>query len=241
MRGTGCLILPLTIIGYSKCETSYEGNCGYACNPDGSCRTNWIGSFRPGGTEASCFSPQFGGNCFGTVNGCKDCNKICGGGSGSSKGGSSGRRPSGGNSCSGSWPAGASRSECNCSSRKCDWACVGFAQENGGSSGNSCSGSWPAGASRCECDCSSGKCDWACVGFAQENGGSSGSSSSSRPSGGSSSSGGSNRKCSYECQSNGGCRVSHGLTSGSCFPASFGGSCSGTPRECKDCNRALNC
>merc|ERR1719360_419599 len=202
MRGTGCLILPLTIIGYSKCETSYEGNCGYACNPDGSCRTNWIGSFRPGGTEASCFSPQFGGNCFGTVNGCKDCNKICGGGSGSSKGGSSGSRPSG---------------------------------------GNSCSGSWPAGASRCECDCSSGKCDWACVGFAQENGGSSGSSSSSRPSGGSSSSGGSNRKCSYECQSNGGCRVSYGLTSGSCFPASFGGSCSGTPRECKDCNRALNC
>ena len=31
---------------------------------------------RPGGTEASCFSPQFGGSCFGTVNGCKDCNQV---------------------------------------------------------------------------------------------------------------------------------------------------------------------
>ena len=31
---------------------------------------------RPGGTEASCFSPEFGGSCFGTVNGCKDCNQV---------------------------------------------------------------------------------------------------------------------------------------------------------------------
>ena len=31
---------------------------------------------RPGGTEASCFSPQFGGSCFGKVNGCKDCNQV---------------------------------------------------------------------------------------------------------------------------------------------------------------------
>ena len=28
---------------------------------------------------------------------------------------------------------------------------------------------------------------------------------------------------------------------GSCFPDSLGGSCSGTPRECQDCNRAINC
>jgi len=28
---------------------------------------------------------------------------------------------------------------------------------------------------------------------------------------------------------------------GSCFPDSFGGSCSGTPRECQDCNRAITC
>ena len=55
------------------------------------------------------------------------------------------------------------------------------------------------------------------------------------------------RNCSYKCQSNGGCEVTYigpsrpGQTSGSCFPQSFGGSCSGTPPECQDCKRALNC
>ena len=28
---------------------------------------------------------------------------------------------------------------------------------------------------------------------------------------------------------------------GSCFPRDFGGSCSGTPRQCQDCNQAINC
>ena len=32
-----------------------------------------------------------------------------------------------------------------------------------------------------------------------------------------------------------------GATSGSCFPPSFGGSCSGTPPECQDCSKALEC
>ena len=55
------------------------------------------------------------------------------------------------------------------------------------------------------------------------------------------------RNCSYKCQSNGGCEVTYtgpsrpGQTQGSCFPQSFGGSCSGTPPECQDCNRALRC
>ena len=55
------------------------------------------------------------------------------------------------------------------------------------------------------------------------------------------------RNCKYECQGNGGCEVTYigpsrpGQLSGSCFPASFGGSCSGTPRECQDCNRAVSC
>ena len=31
------------------------------------------------------------------------------------------------------------------------------------------------------------------------------------------------------------------LLQGSCFPRDFGGSCSGTPRECQDCNQAINC
>ena len=32
-----------------------------------------------------------------------------------------------------------------------------------------------------------------------------------------------------------------GQLSGSCFPQSFGGSCSGTPPECRDCIDVLNC
>ena len=57
----------------------------------------------------------------------------------------------------------------------------------------------------------------------------------------------SDRNCRYDCQSNGGCQVTYigppraGQTSGSCFPDDFGGSCSGTPRECQDCNQALSC
>ena len=53
--------------------------------------------------------------------------------------------------------------------------------------------------------------------------------------------------CDYKCNSNGGCTVKYvgppraGKVSGSCFPESFGGSCSGTPRECQNCNTVLNC
>merc|ERR1712180_45483 len=64
--------------------------------------------------------------------------------------------------------------------------------------------------------------------------GSSGSSSGSRVSGGSS-------NCDYRCTNGGGCEVSFGGTLGSCFPRDFGGSCSGTPRQCQDCNQAINC
>ena len=54
-------------------------------------------------------------------------------------------------------------------------------------------------------------------------------------------------QCDYECQSTGGCNVRYtgpprgGPTTGSCFPPLFGGSCSGTPPECLDCNKALDC
>ena len=53
--------------------------------------------------------------------------------------------------------------------------------------------------------------------------------------------------CDYSCSSGGGCTVKYtgpprsGPISGSCFSASFGGSCSGTPPECQDCNVALTC
>ena len=54
-------------------------------------------------------------------------------------------------------------------------------------------------------------------------------------------------QCDYECQPTGGCNVRYtgpprgGPTSGSCFPPLFGGSCSGTPPECLDCNKQLDC
>ena len=53
--------------------------------------------------------------------------------------------------------------------------------------------------------------------------------------------------CLYSCTDSGGCTVQYtgpprdGATSGSCFSVSFGGSCSGTPQECKDCNKAISC
>merc|ERR1712038_1034101 len=53
--------------------------------------------------------------------------------------------------------------------------------------------------------------------------------------------------CQYRCTDGGGCEVHYtgrprrGKTKGSCFPFSFGGGCSGTPRECLDCNRAITC
>ena len=53
--------------------------------------------------------------------------------------------------------------------------------------------------------------------------------------------------CNYRCGNDGGCEVHYtgpprrGQIMGSCFPPSYGGSCSGTPRECNDCNKVLNC
>merc|ERR1719342_877876 len=75
---------------------------------------------------------------------------------------------------------------------------------------------------------------------------SSGSSSGSRGSSGSRPSGGS-RNCDYKCTDGGACQVTYvgppraGRTQGSCFPRDFGGNCSGTPRECQDCNQAITC
>ena len=54
-------------------------------------------------------------------------------------------------------------------------------------------------------------------------------------------------ECNYECKSSGGCQVQYtgpprgGPTVGSCFPPLFGSSCTGTPPECSDCNKVLNC
>jgi len=53
--------------------------------------------------------------------------------------------------------------------------------------------------------------------------------------------------CRYRCTDGDGCEVHYtgpprrGKTKGSCFPWSFGGDCSGTPRECQDCNRVITC
>ena len=56
-----------------------------------------------------------------------------------------------------------------------------------------------------------------------------------------------NKVCDYQCQSNGGCTATYvgrsrpGKHQGSCFPDEFGGSCSGTPNECHNCNQVLSC
>jgi len=56
-----------------------------------------------------------------------------------------------------------------------------------------------------------------------------------------------NDVCQYTCLDSGACEVLYtgrprsGNTKGSCFPASFGGRCSGTPPECQDCNKVKNC
>ena len=53
--------------------------------------------------------------------------------------------------------------------------------------------------------------------------------------------------CDYNCSSSGGCEVRYtgpprsGSVKGSCFPQAFGGSCSGTPPECRDCNEEVDC
>merc|ERR1719350_175663 len=229
MRTAGSLFL-LFAIGNSNGQVTQQGDCLSSCDPDRSCKVSWTGSFRPGGTQASCFSPDFGGSCFGTVPGCKDCNQVCTGGGSSSGGGSS--RPSSGSGGSSSQSCAESRrcgrgQECK-PVRLCGCAGAAGVFEFGDDTGRSCPG-----------ECSVAQ-DFRCK---SSRGGSSSSS------GGSSGSGGSKtgRNCSYKCQSNGGCEVTYigpsrpGQTSGSCFPQSFGGSCSGTPPECQDCNRALNC
>merc|ERR1711911_178048 len=54
------------------------------------------------------------------------------------------------------------------------------------------------------------------------------------------------KNCDYKCNGEG-CTVRYigpnrpGQISGSCFPDSFGGECSGTPPECQDCNKAISC
>ena len=54
-------------------------------------------------------------------------------------------------------------------------------------------------------------------------------------------------KCIYTCRNDKGCAVKissnhpiNGPVLGSCFPPSFGGSCSGTPENCKECLDVCN-
>jgi len=53
--------------------------------------------------------------------------------------------------------------------------------------------------------------------------------------------------CLHVCQAGGSCSVTYlgpprpGRTSGSCFTQDFGGGCSGTPPECRDCKEEVDC
>merc|ERR1711997_1363996 len=88
MRAALCLLLLSPVADVmaktgirNKRSLVREGDCSHACEADGSCKVRWIGSSRSGGTEASCFSPEFGRSCFGSVPGCRDCSQVCGYGS----------------------------------------------------------------------------------------------------------------------------------------------------------------
>merc|ERR1719189_570280 len=59
--------------------------------------------------------------------------------------------------------------------------------------------------------------------------------------GGSSSGGSGGDGCSYTCLESGGCKSSYGGAFGSCFSKRFGGSCSGIPAQCRDCNTQITC
>ena len=56
-----------------------------------------------------------------------------------------------------------------------------------------------------------------------------------------------NEPCRYLCTSGGGCQVRYagpaqdGSTLGNCFSEAFGGTCSGTPKGCRDCNKLIEC
>lgn len=62
----------------------------------------------------------------------------------------------------------------------------------------------------------------------------------------------SSQVCDYKCTKTGGCTVTYvgppracpvvaSCHAGACFPDEYGGSCSGTPPECQDCNQAISC
>merc|ERR1719507_1477396 len=59
--------------------------------------------------------------------------------------------------------------------------------------------------------------------------------------GGSSNGGSGGDGCSYTCLESGGCKSSYGGAFGSCFSERFGGSCSGIPARCRDCNTQITC
>ena len=57
----------------------------------------------------------------------------------------------------------------------------------------------------------------------------------------------SSKVCDYQCKPNGSCTATYvgpprsGKTQGSCSSDEFGGDCSGTPKECQNCNQVLSC
>merc|ERR1719348_2807107 len=48
----------------------------YLCSQDGGCQVRYAGPAQDGSTSGSCFSQAFGGQCFGTPNGCRPCNQA---------------------------------------------------------------------------------------------------------------------------------------------------------------------
>merc|ERR1712086_836847 len=119
-------------------SVSYDDNCSYACNGDGSCTVHYIGPFRSGQVKGSCFPASFGGRCNGTPRECQDCNhgSQCGGGqssggsyqSGGSQSIGGGYKSGGSQSSGGSYQSGGSYATSGCTTSK-EWVCPGPGQK----------------------------------------------------------------------------------------------------------------
>ena len=57
--------------GISSGGNGGGGSCQVSCKSNGGCEV------RKGGNKGSCFSPAFGGECFGLPSGCGSCVSEC--------------------------------------------------------------------------------------------------------------------------------------------------------------------
>merc|ERR1712086_1055142 len=154
-------------------SVSYDDNCSYACNGDGSCTVHYIGPFRSGQVKGSCFPASFGGRCNGTPRECQDCNhgSQCGGSQSSGGGYQSGGSPTrggyqsgGSQSIGGGYQSGGSQS-IGGGYKSGGSHSSGGGYQSGGSQSNG--GSYQSGGSYASSGCTTSK-EWVCPGPGQK-------------------------------------------------------------------------